>query len=182
MVSTYLRLTDYNDKALTTTGKYDSSQPITSSIDVNSSQLLKINSFSSDVEQTLSIGSQSTGAGAGRVTFNPFSITKQVDATSSVLFQLAASGTPFKTAEVFLTNQSGAIITRYLFKLVAVKTVAWTASSDSESAMESVSFEYGGLIVTANTQSPDGKLIAGTPMGWNRVRNVLDNDVVLAIK
>jgi len=28
-----------------------------------------------DIEQILSIGSQSTGAGAGRVAFNPFSIT-----------------------------------------------------------------------------------------------------------
>ena len=30
-----------------------------------------------DIEQTLSIGSQSTGAGAGKVTFNPFSITRK---------------------------------------------------------------------------------------------------------
>lgn len=31
-------------------------------------------------------GSQSTGAGAGKVTFNPFSITKHVDKASPVLF------------------------------------------------------------------------------------------------
>ena len=30
-----------------------------------------------DIEQILSIGSQSTGAGAGRVTFNPFSNTRK---------------------------------------------------------------------------------------------------------
>jgi type VI protein secretion system component Hcp len=31
-------------------------------------------------------GSQSTGAGAGKVTFNPFSITKHVDKATTVLF------------------------------------------------------------------------------------------------
>lgn len=31
-------------------------------------------------------GGQSTGAGAGKVTFNPFSITKHVDKASPVLF------------------------------------------------------------------------------------------------
>jgi type VI protein secretion system component Hcp len=37
-------------------------------------------------EPTLSIGSQSTGAGAGKVTFNPFSITRKVDRSSPVFF------------------------------------------------------------------------------------------------
>jgi type VI protein secretion system component Hcp len=32
------------------------------------------------------IGSQSTGAGAGKVTFNPFSITRKVDRASPTLF------------------------------------------------------------------------------------------------
>jgi bacteriocin-like protein len=39
-----------------------------------------------DVEQVLNIGSQSSGAGAGKVTFNPFSITRHVDKASPVLF------------------------------------------------------------------------------------------------
>ncbi len=32
------------------------------------------------------IGSQSSGAGAGKVTFNPFSITRKIDVASSALF------------------------------------------------------------------------------------------------
>ena len=32
-------------------------------------------------------GSSSTGAGAGKVTFNPFSITRKVDKASPVFFQ-----------------------------------------------------------------------------------------------
>jgi bacteriocin-like protein len=30
-----------------------------------------------DIEQVLNIGSQGSGAGAGKVTFNPFSITRE---------------------------------------------------------------------------------------------------------
>jgi type VI protein secretion system component Hcp len=32
------------------------------------------------------IGSQSSGAGAGKVTFNPFSITRKVDKASPIFF------------------------------------------------------------------------------------------------
>ncbi|MFY9957119.1 hypothetical protein [Bradyrhizobium sp.] len=34
--------------------------------------LFEVEDYSFDIEQVLSIGSQSTGAGAGKVTFNPF--------------------------------------------------------------------------------------------------------------
>jgi hypothetical protein len=35
------------------------------------------------IEPTLHLGSQSSGAGAGKVTFNPFSITRRVDREST---------------------------------------------------------------------------------------------------
>ena len=48
--------------------------------------LFEIEDYSFDIEQTLSIGSQSSGAGAGRVTFNPFSITRKIDVATPKLF------------------------------------------------------------------------------------------------
>lgn len=36
---------------------------------------------------TVSGGSSSSGAGAGKVTFNPFSITRKIDKSSPILFQ-----------------------------------------------------------------------------------------------
>ena len=36
------------------------------------SGLFEVEDYSFDIEQTLNIGSQSSGAGAGKVTFNPF--------------------------------------------------------------------------------------------------------------
>ena len=56
--------------------------------------LFEVEDFSFDIEQTLNIGSQSTGAGAGRVTFNPYSITRKIDRSSPELFSAACSGTP----------------------------------------------------------------------------------------
>ena len=37
-----------------------------------SKQLFEVSDYSFDIEQVLNIGSQSSGAGAGKVTFNPF--------------------------------------------------------------------------------------------------------------
>jgi type VI secretion system secreted protein Hcp len=49
--------------------------------------IFEISDFSFDIEQTLNIGSQSTGAGAGgKATFNPFSITRKVDRSSPIFF------------------------------------------------------------------------------------------------
>jgi len=48
--------------------------------------LFEVEDFSFDIEQTLNIGSQSSGAGAGKVTFNPFSITRKTDVASPKFF------------------------------------------------------------------------------------------------
>ncbi len=141
--------------------------------------LFEIEDFSFDIEQTLNIGSQSTGAGAGRVTFNPFSITRKIDRFSPALFELACSGTPFQMVTLGLRksaggNTSGIIYLVFRFKLVAVKTISW--SYDDESPKETATFEYGGLQVHYAPQNPDGSLGAVIPGGWNRVKNVKDQD------
>jgi type VI protein secretion system component Hcp len=46
----------------------------------------EIQDFSFDIEQTLSIGSQTSGAGAGKVKFNQFSITRRIDKSSPIFF------------------------------------------------------------------------------------------------
>lgn len=140
--------------------------------------LFEIEDFSFDIEQTLNIGSQATGAGAGKVTFNPFSITRKIDISSPVLFQRACSGTPFMEVLLGLRKSSGGDVTgqiflAFRFKLVAVKTISW--SYDDESPKETITFEYGGLQVWYTPQDPSGKMMpAGQPGGWNRVLNTSD--------
>src|SRR6516162_8411358 len=58
----------------------------------SSSGLFEIEDYSFDIEQTLGIGSQSTGAGTGRVQFNPFSITRKIDRASPIFFKMACAG------------------------------------------------------------------------------------------
>ncbi len=62
----------------------------------------------------------------------------------------------------------------FTFKLVAVKTVSW--AHDDEAPKETVTFEYGGVIVQYSPQESSGRLTKIIPGGWNRVRNVaIDN-------
>lgn len=139
--------------------------------------VFEVEDYSFDIEQTLNIGSQSTGAGAGRVTFNPFSITRKIDTLSPNLFQMACSGTPFQWVHLALRKSSGGdtageIFVRFDFKLVAVKTISW--AHDDESPKETVTFEYGGLQVHYTQQNANGSFVAAIPGGWNRVKNVQD--------
>src|ERR1051326_3652243 len=92
--------------------------------------LFEVSDYSFDIEQVLSIGSQSAGAGAGKVTFNPFSITRNIDISSPVLFQNACSGKPYSDVGLGLRksaggNVSGSFFLYFIFKLVAVKTISW---------------------------------------------------------
>lgn len=140
--------------------------------------VFEVEDYSFDIEQTLNIGSQSSGAGAGKVTFNPFSITRKIDIASPIMFEMACAGVPFQTVSLALrksagTGASGTFFLRFDFKLVAIKTISW--AHDDESPKETLTFEYGGLQVRYLQQKPDGTFAsAAIPGGWNRVTNTQD--------
>jgi type VI secretion system secreted protein Hcp len=143
--------------------------------DEHSSGLFEIEDYSFDFEQTLGIGSQSTGVGTGRVQFNPFSITRKIDRASPIFFQMACAGKSFHTVGLGLRKSagneaSGVMYLAFTFKLVGVKTVSW--AHDDEAPKETVTFEYGGVVVQYAPQAPSGKLGKIIPGGWNRVKNV----------
>lgn len=181
-MQTYLRLTDYSNKVLSAPGAAETAIPVNnnSPFDAKHTQFIEVTDFSADVEQTLNIGSQTAGAGAGKITFNPLQITKHVDAFSSILFQRAAAGTPFKTAEIFFVGGQNVIQMTQIYKLAAVKTVKW-ASSDS-GVVETVTFEYGGLYMIVNIPGADGTNKFVSQGGWNRIRNVIDSDANSELK
>ncbi len=144
-------------------------------------QIFEIEDYSFDIEQTLNIGSQSSGAGAGKVTFNPFSITRKIDCASPILFNMACSGTAFQQVILALrksagagagSTSSGVIFLRFDFRLVAVKTISW--SHDDESPKETVTFEYGAMVIRYCQQNANGTLQPVVPGGWNRVTNKQD--------
>jgi type VI secretion system Hcp family effector len=186
-IDSYMVFIDYNDKYLQSESQVDMKQSAQDSAELakpftdgfSNKGLFEVEDYSFDIEQTLGIGSQSTGAGAGKVMFNPFSITRKVDKSSPVFFQNACSGKAFKS--VFLgmrksagNDATGVFFLVFQFKLVAVKTVGW--AHDDEAPKETVTFEYGGLLVKYGQQNPNGQIAGVIPGGWNRVKNKADTD------
>ena len=189
-IDAYMYFLDYNGKYLTSESNVDVTKDdgkLWSQYNFTAAQgsgdnrgIFEVEDFSFDIEQVLSIGSQSTGAGAGKVTFNPFSITRKIDKSSPIFYGMACSGTAFKNVVLGARKASGgagsgSIYLVFSFKLVAVKTLAW--SYDDEAPKETITFEYGGLFISYQQQDPSGKF-ANYPLvekGWNRVKNVVDN-------
>jgi type VI secretion system secreted protein Hcp len=145
----------------------------------NAGNVFEIESFGFGIEQIVTIGSQSSGAGAGKVTFNEFTIDRKIDISSPLLYKMACSGKSFKRVSLGFRKAtggttSGLFFLRFDFKLVAVKTISW--SHDDESPKESMAFMYGGLIMRYTQQLASGKLNPAIPGGWNRVKNIADDN------
>lgn len=141
--------------------------------------VFEVDGYSFDIAQSLNIGSQSSGAGAGKVTFNPFSITRKTDRASPVLYQMACSGTAFESVVLVLSKSAGVngaslAFQRFTFKLAAIKSIAW--AYDAEDPKETMAFEYGGLVIEYWIQSASGSPGSRILGGWNRVKNIADHD------
>jgi type VI secretion system secreted protein Hcp len=144
--------------------------------------VFEVDDYSVDIEQASTIGAQSAvaGAGAGKATFNPFSITRKIDKTSPLLFRMACSGQPFQTVDLLVSPSTGAVVLAYRFSLVAIRTIAW--SHDDETPRETVTFEYGGLSISYATPKPDGTLEPAVATGWNRFTNTAITDVTAPLQ
>jgi type VI secretion system Hcp family effector len=152
--------------------------------EIASPNVFEIEDYSFNIEQTLNIGSQSSGTGAGKIAFNPFSITRKIDKASPRFFEMACSGTAFAQVTLALRKSvgesaggeevSGRVFLRFDFKLVAIKTISW--QHDEESPKETIEFEYGGLQIRYAQQNAGGKLGTPIPGGWNRITNRKDQD------
>ena len=70
-------------------------------------QLFEVSEYSFDVEQTLNIGSQGSGVGAGKIAFNPFSFTRKIDCATTRFFMMACSGQAFQQVGLAMRRSSG---------------------------------------------------------------------------
>ena len=137
---------------------------------------IEVDSFDLGIENQISIGAATTGAGAGKATFHAFTIKKPVDAASPFLFEASATGGHYNIVRLVLHRSgvqgSGKPYLVFTFKLVAVKSIDWSGHSGGDRPVEQVVFEYGSLVITYMKQNPDGSLGSPTSTGWNRVNNV----------
>jgi len=133
-------------------------------------------SLLSGIAQTINIGSQSSGAGAGKVTFNPFSIAKNVDTCSAQLFVMGASGTAFRELIAVVESRDftlGALVGQtYMIRLGLAAVAALDDSASTGTVLlEKITFQYGDLTI-AQFNAVTGAQISCS--GWNRVTNTAD--------
>ncbi len=165
-ISAFLQFKPYNANIL--------ANPIpASSLQGDGGTYFKILDYSLDVEQTLNIGSQSSGAGAGKITFNPLSVVRHSDTLTPILFQQACSGTAFAMVKLFLYNDT-TLVSTFIFKLVAVKGITFAPGDDGASS-ETITFEFGGMQIATAQLNTHGGLTGNVVLrGWNRVKNMAD--------
>src|SRR3546814_12338455 len=97
--------------------------------DMKKKKAFEIKQFSFGFTNTVNIGSQSGGAGAGKATFEDFSVQKNTDSGSPGLFRTCCSGGHYGDVTLILRrsggdrSKSGTPFLTFKFKLVAVKSV-----------------------------------------------------------
>jgi hypothetical protein len=119
------------------------------------------------------IGSSSSGAGAGKVTFQPLVVNTSFAPFQS-LFNAAVAARPFESCTLTTKNSTGEVI-EFTLKPVAVKEVdaiAQSASADAaRTAYRQVTFEYGGVQVTSPSSDTDDGGSSPANDGWVRVKD-----------
>jgi type VI secretion system Hcp family effector len=162
----YLKFTNYGSAAPTIKGNVTAS---------GYQGAIQATSLTWSIEQTLNIGSQTSGAGAGKVAFNDLNFTKAVDATSPAFFQALCAGIPFQFVDISFVTSAGTTATCRL-KLAAVKSIDGTVGTvggavGTGAPTEDIALEYGGAIWTVGAASA----------GWNRVQNTADTNQAAVI-
>lgn len=119
-----------------------------------------IQSWTFGANQQVNVGSSSSGIGSGKVEFQPFKITKQIDTASPYFFQTCAQGGHYDTCTLFVrkgggvANRTGMIYLRFDFKMVFVTQINW--SHDDTAPKEEITFDYGAVQVAYTRQKKDG--------------------------
>lgn len=134
--------------------------------------LVELSRFDLGAQNTVTIGSQKTGAGTGKVQFQDFTVTKRLDSVSPSLFLTLASGAHYKTVLIVVRRDSGTMsvpLFVYTMKLVFLTKIH--VSGSSRPPVETVEGEAGSLALSVYNQSSQGKTNLGPTSGWNRVTN-----------
>jgi type VI secretion system secreted protein Hcp len=138
---------------------------------------IEVDSFSWGASNPTSIGSGTSGAGAGKVTFNPFHITKKIDKASPKLFLACCSGSHYATASMYMRKAGGTAVTYWKldFKTVFCKDLELeVGGDDGDVPIENITFVYGAVQITYTPQKADGSPDAAIVSAWNQIKNSSD--------
>ena len=140
--------------------------------------VFEVSDFDFDVQNAISIGSATGGAGAGKATLGQLVIHRTVDKLSPALLSVSATGEHFVAIQLYLRHPNpaagGAVPAPFLayeFQTVSISKIEWSAGAGADLA-EEVTFVYGALAVAFQAANPDGTL-AGPPVksAWSQIQN-----------
>ena len=147
-----------------------------STVMVNGDSLFKLESFSLADNQTLNIGSQSGGAGAGKATFDPLHLTFSQLALDPELLKLLTSGATLKEVDVLGYSQSQGqggvsgqhLVEDYSFGLVGAKELA-----TDDSGVTSLDLQYRSQEIQFYQQNTNGSFPSSptSTQAWSTVTN-----------
>ena len=137
---------------------------------------LELYSFSFGASNPVTIGSQSTGAGAGKVSLSSFNAMKKTDSASPLLFAACAKGSHIDKASVVLRKAGGdagqSIFLEYDFSLVYIESIQWSGSTGGDDTpTESVSIAYGAVKIQYFAQDDKGVVKLANVAMWSAVTN-----------
>ncbi|MDA8296222.1 MAG: type VI secretion system tube protein Hcp [Actinomycetota bacterium] len=109
------------------------------------SQTMAIYSFSSDLKQTLNLGSLGAETGAGKLTLSPITVTVPIGTFDTVLAQDEALGTPLAGAQVVLYQPGTTTPAETLnLAVVAVSDLSTlTGGTNSTTPVDALTLNYG---------------------------------------
>lgn len=134
---------------------------------------IQVLSWSFGASNPVTIGSASSGMGAGKVSLSSFSVMKMVDKASPMLFLACCSGSHFPKVSLECRKAGAADGKPYLvYEMTGVFIESVQESASSEEGTESVSMAFETVIMKYAPQKDDGKLDTPIPAGWDVKGNV----------
>ena len=158
--------------------KGNSTQPTGESTDNwmgmdSSYKAMEVRNFSFGLTMAQTGGSATGGASAGKVKFNEFSITKDVDKASVPLYQACTAGAhfPYVMLAVRKAGGSNLLYLQYIFGMVFVTGIDYSGGSGDDNPQETIKFIYGALGIQYVRQKPDGTGDSPLQGMWNQLAN-----------
>jgi type VI secretion system secreted protein Hcp len=129
----------------------------------------EVKDWSFGVENPTTIGSATGGAGAGKVKFNEFTITKISDSSTPTFFKNLAAGTHYSQVILHVRKAGGdttsgkspGAFLEYKFGTVFTTKINWKPGND-EGPAESITFAYGALEIAYQNQEDGGTAGSGS--------------------
>ena len=130
---------------------------------------IDVQSYSMGVSNPVAI-SVGTGLGSGKASFSALNVLKRLDRSSPILLKDVALGTHFSTADLYVEDLTGRLITQVHLNDVFMESVQ--DSGGGQFPAESISMVFQSLFWTYYVQNPDGSNGTPTTGGWDAVRNI----------